>query len=151
MVNFILKFKFLRYLLVIIQFGIIAWFTFTIKISEVSWMMIFGLSLSGIIGLWAIVSMNLSTITAMPDPRKGSELTNNGPYKIIRHPMYTAVILYCLSFLMSDTSMLNAMIFIVLMFDLVLKIFVEENLLIDRFSDYSEYMKKTWRVIPLVF
>lgn len=151
MVNFFLKFKFLRYLLVIIQFGIIAWFTFTINISNASSMMIFGLSISSIIGLWALISMKLSTITALPDLRQNAELTRKGPYKIIRHPMYTAVILYCMSFLIDDFNLLNAMIFIVLIFDLILKMNIEEHFLKIKFSQYSEYSRNTWRVIPFIY
>ncbi len=151
MVNLFLKYKFLRYLLVVIQIAVIVWFSMQVIYVSLSVLTIIGVLLSGIFGIWAIVSMKLSTITALPDPRKESELTTKGPYSVIRHPMYTSVLIYCTSFLIQNFNLLNTMILIVLILVLVLKMYIEEHLLKNCFPKYLDYSKNTWRVIPFVF
>ncbi|MBN1449763.1 MAG: isoprenylcysteine carboxylmethyltransferase family protein [Anaerolineales bacterium] len=88
-------------------------------------------------------------ITPTVATRSKHKLVTKGPYRWIRHPLYTFGTLFFLSFaLMADSWFiaLMAMLAIVL---LTIRLPNEEAHLIEKFGDeYSEYMKRTGRYLP---
>ncbi len=44
------------------------------------------------LGLWAVSSLG-SAFTPFPEPRPGTTLVEQGPYRWMRHPIYSAVVL----------------------------------------------------------
>jgi len=46
--------------------------------------------------IWAIWTMRLSHLNILPDLRGNNRLITSGPYKLVRHPMYIAVLLVTL-------------------------------------------------------
>ncbi len=104
-----------------------------------------------ILAFWSIFSMQKSKINIAPKPLKNSTLIKSGPYAIIRHPMYTSIIIATLPLIISYWNLYTFIFLIFLYINLILKLLFEESLLITYFDDYKEYMKKTWRVIPWIF
>ena len=104
-----------------------------------------------IIGVWAIVVMQKSKINIAPVPRENAHLITQGPYKIIRHPMYLAIILTLSPLIITQYDATRAMILGVLFINLIFKLYFEEGLLKTYFEAYSEYMKHSWRLLPWVF
>lgn len=103
---------------------------------------------SGIfIGLWAIISMKLK-VSIFPEPNKNGKLTLSGPYKFIRHPMYTAVLLITLSLV---TNIISALLWLLLLADLNIKMRYEERLLLNKFKNYENYREKTKMLVPYVY
>ena len=82
-----------HYLLVAIQFAGIAFFVVTGSNYPQNVVVLVLQILSIVIGVWAILAMKLHTVTALPSVRQGGQLCTSGPYRVIRHPMYTAVLL----------------------------------------------------------
>lgn len=78
-------------------------------------------------------------------------LITSGPYSRIRHPMYTAFILFTLS-----TVLLAANLFVAIFGLLVCVLFYpvtqqEEQLFLNEFGDeYQEYMNRTGRFLPRI-
>ncbi len=107
--------------------------------------------LGGVIGVWAIVVMNGSKIHIMPKPRAGAILMKKGPYKIIRHPMYTAIILTLTPLIITHFDWMRFWILSVLYINLIFKLTFEESLLLEYFEDYSSYRKTTWRILPYIY
>lgn len=107
--------------------------------------------LSLIIGVSAIFSMRKSKFTASPVPRKESILIEDGIYKWIRHPMYLAVLLLCLSFIWLTFTWLNIIVYCILLIDLLIKLHWEEKLLSEKFEDYRNYQQRTKKLIPFIF
>lgn len=103
------------------------------------------------LGLWAVFVMRKSKLQILPDVRKKATLIVEGPYKWIRHPMYTAVLLFCLGLLITDIDSVRTIVFGIILIDLIAKLYYEESLLQKHFSDYNAYKKKTHRLIPLVY
>ena len=103
------------------------------------------------IALWSILEMKHSRLNISPTPLKNAILITSGPYKYIRHPMYLSLILAFTPLLITYFSSYFLIIFIVFIVNLVFKFLYEESLLIDHFSDYKDYMKKSWRILPYVF
>jgi len=104
-----------------------------------------------IIAAWAIWEMNKSKLNITPTPRSGASLIQSGPYKLIRHPMYLSLILTLTPAIISYFKTLHLIIFIFFLINLGFKMFFEESLLKEHFTDYKNYMQKSWRLFPYIF
>ena len=108
-----------------------------------------GLELLGIaVGVWALATMTIRNLNVLPDIRAGSRLVRHGPYRYIRHPMYSALLLVTLALILDAYSMERLIIWILLVCDLWVKLRYEEKLLGQHFGEYKDYQKQTKRLIP---
>ena len=104
-----------------------------------------------ILAVWAVVEMQKSKINIAPQPRKNASLVTSGPYAIIRHPMYTSIIIAVTPLIISHWD-LNMFLFLIFLYlNLIFKLLFEESLLKVYFTDYRQYMTKSWRIIPGIF
>jgi len=104
-----------------------------------------------ILAVWAVVEMQKSKINIAPQPRKNASLVTSGPYAIIRHPMYTSIIIAVTPLIISHWD-LNMFLFLMFLYlNLIFKLLFEESLLKKYFTGYKEYMTKSWRIIPGIF
>ncbi len=103
------------------------------------------------IGLWGIFSMNSDTLNVPPNVRPNAELTARGPYAVIRHPMYLALILVSLPLVIIKPTVFRIFIETTLVIDLLIKMNTEEKLLIKNLEGYHEYRKRTWKIIPFIY
>ena len=139
------------YVLVGVQFACIAAFLVSGPwIARHPWF--FTLQLSGILLMaWAILTMKVNKVNAFPEVRAGSRLVTNGPYRWIRHPMYTALLLITLALACDSFSYWRGFWWALLTADLVVKLSYEERFLGEVFDDYEPYRLRTWRLVPWIF
>ena len=104
-----------------------------------------------ILAVWALVEMKKSKINIAPQPRENATLVTSGPYAIIRHPMYTSIIIAVTPLIISHWNIYHFAFLMFLYLNLIFKLLFEESLLKVYFKDYSNYMKKSWRIIPGIF
>ena len=110
------------------------------------------LEVSGlVIGVWAVLAMRIGNFHIAPDPLSWSKFVNRGPYRFIRHPMYLALLLTTLPLIIANPTPLRFGAWIILFFDLVLKIRYEEGLLNYRYPEYSQYQNQTARLFPGIY
>jgi len=79
------------------------------------------------------------------------KLIKTGPYKIVRHPVYTGVLVACLgtALVMGRINAWFAIVLILVSF--LMKIWKEEKFLIEEFSQtYLQYKKEIKALIPFI-
>ena len=141
----------LSFIFVFIQFFALAVIGFTGPLLPENPLLL-ALEFSGLfIGVWAILAMRVGNFHVAPDPLSWSKFVDRGPYRIIRHPMYLALLLATLPLIIAYPSPLRIGAWIMLLLDLVLKIHYEEGLLNNRYSEYSQYQNQTARLIPGIY
>jgi protein-S-isoprenylcysteine O-methyltransferase Ste14 len=109
------------------------------------------LLLSGALAMWAMAAMKFGNFNVVPTPVENGVLVTRGPYKVIRHPMYSSIFLFAIALLTGQFDYIKLTISLVLAAGLIVKMIYEEKLLCDHYPGYKSYMQKTKRVIPLVW
>jgi protein-S-isoprenylcysteine O-methyltransferase Ste14 len=110
------------------------------------------IELSGIgLGIWAILSMRIGNFNIAPDPLKWSQLVTSGPYRLIRHPMYLALLLTTLPLVIYDFDTFRLVTWLILLLDLLLKLNYEEKLLARKLVGYDQYISQSARLIPFLY
>jgi protein-S-isoprenylcysteine O-methyltransferase Ste14 len=102
-----------------------------------------------ILMLWARITFGRRSFHATAGPTEGS-LVTNGPYRLIRHPIYTAVILFCFPGVLANLNVLPILLLVLLLIGSMIRMLIEEHLLISRYPEYIDYIKRTKRVIPYI-
>lgn len=137
-------------LLVIGQFGSIAVLLFGGGWDLPIWAWIlFALGL--VIFFWAVASLGGGNFTIMPAPRAGNVLSKRGIYRLLRHPMYTAVLLCGTAVSFGSPSLPRWIALAVCSVALVLKVHHEEEMLTACHPDYPQVMKGVARLLPWVW
>ena len=106
--------------------------------------------LGGIIGLWALLANRPGNFNIHPTPRADGKLVAHGPYRWIRHPMYTAVSLAGLACALALGSALGWLLWAVLLLVLLVKALLEERWMTALHPSYVPYMARTRRFIPFL-
>jgi len=89
--------------------------------------------------------------SALPSIQEGHELVTSGPYRFVRHPIYTGMITALLGSALA-TSVAWFIIFLFIGATFVWRIDREERFMMQLFPDgYPEYKKRTKKLIPLVW
>lgn len=83
---------------------------------------------------------------------RGHKVVDTGVYTIVRHPFYSGAVLMLFGSPMLLESMVGIYFGIVLILDLVIRIFGEEKMLIEELDGYKAYKKKVkWRLVPFIW
>jgi protein-S-isoprenylcysteine O-methyltransferase Ste14 len=101
--------------------------------------------------LSAVWEMRRNKFYRVPDIGKQDSLVKSGIYKYIRHPMYTSQILLVGTLLVNYFALPRLLVFAVLFFDFLGKVKYEEKLLDKHFSEYADYQKKSFRLVPFIY
>jgi protein-S-isoprenylcysteine O-methyltransferase Ste14 len=83
--------------------------------------------------------------------KQGHELVKTGPYRFVRHPIYTGLILMCLG-TAGEVGQLHSWLgFLLLCAGFWIKLMQEETLLLRHFPDeYPTYQKQVKALVPFV-
>jgi protein-S-isoprenylcysteine O-methyltransferase Ste14 len=93
-----------------------------------------------------------ASLTPLPAPRAGRELTTTGVYGLARHPMYGGGLLFALGWSTVFGSIVGLALTAVLVVFVELKSRREEQWLTERHPGYADYRLRTRRrFIPFVY
>jgi protein-S-isoprenylcysteine O-methyltransferase Ste14 len=100
--------------------------------------------------VWARLTFGRRSFHASADPTPG-ELVATGPYRFIRHPIYTAACLFVWAGVLSNWSVLAGLLGVVLLVGAFVRMLCEERLVVAAYPEYREYARSTKRMVPYVF
>jgi protein-S-isoprenylcysteine O-methyltransferase Ste14 len=106
---------------------------------------------SVILGLWTLFYNRLGNFNIHPQPRTHGQLVVGGPYRWMRHPMYTSVLLLAgaLALKQPDGTALAA--WLALLAVLWAKSRIEEDWLCEHHPGYAAYCQGCKRFVPGVW
>ncbi|NIP38641.1 MAG: hypothetical protein GWO07_07730 [Candidatus Dadabacteria bacterium] len=145
-----MRIDFKSIILVLIQFACIVFILLTGNIVPRSFVFLVVYVLAISLGLWAVWTINYKNFRLTPNFPKDARILAKGPYKIIRHPMYSCVLLITLMLVIDDFSFIRIAVWLILFINMYIKLIYEENLITDRNSDYLIYKRGTKRLIPFI-
>ncbi len=103
----------------------------------------------GVTGIYWLFSSIGTGITATSGTRKEHVLVTSGPYRWVRHPLYTLGSSLFLSFGMMADNWFIALLGLLAFIAMAIRTPKEEANLIAKFgNEYREYMKRTGRFLP---
>ena len=102
-------------------------------------------------GFWALLTMKLRNLSVLPEIKPNSFLQTGGPYRWVRHPMYSALLLVMLVLVLEEFTYWRGLVWLILSLDLFLKLQYEEELLVNKFFEYRVYQSKTSKLIPWIW
>lgn len=104
-----------------------------------------------VVGLATFYYNRIGNFKIYPEPKQGTRLITNGPYSLVRHPMYSSLLLLLCGVSLYQNYAVNYVGFALVAGAVYGKGKIEEQLLVDKYPEYREYMKCTWRFVPWVF
>jgi len=142
--------------------GLILWLTPLVYLLNPAWMawakvglpewvrwLGVGLGVLCVLGVYWLFSSIGSGITPTSATRNQHQLVTSGPYRWVRHPLYTVGSSLFISFGMMADNWFIAALGILTFILMASRTPKEEANLIDKFgNDYREYMKRTGRYFP---
>jgi protein-S-isoprenylcysteine O-methyltransferase Ste14 len=100
------------------------------------------------IGAWTLFHNRPGNFDIFPEPRERARLITTGPYALVRHPMYLAVLLFAAGFALGWRGVPQLLALALLAAVLHVKASREERLLAQKFPEYRDYAARTARIIP---
>lgn len=92
-----------------------------------------------------------SNLTPLPYPRDNSSLVQTGIYRLVRHCLYSGLILGTAAYSLWTLSLSHTFVAVVLFIVLDLKARQEEAWLRDRFPEYADYQQRVSKFIPGIY
>ncbi len=84
--------------------------------------------------------------------KEGHTLVQRGPYRWVRHPIYTGLLLASVGTAVVSGSLHSMVALLVILFGFWLKIATEESLMVQTFgAEYVEYMRRVKALAPYLF
>ncbi|HZJ49120.1 MAG TPA: isoprenylcysteine carboxylmethyltransferase family protein [Acidimicrobiia bacterium] len=98
--------------------------------------------------VWAVLVFGRG-VTPSPMPSRKAQLQTRGPYRWIRHPMYTGVIVLMAGSAMGRKSWVAAALWVVLVMFFLTKMGWEERRLVENYPGYHSYRTAVPALIPI--
>lgn len=108
------------------------------------------LGAGGLVATWGLFGLGRN-LTPFPKPREGNELVQDGPYGLVRHPIYFGIIFGSLGWSLALASLPGVVLAIALFVFFDLKSRHEERWLEELHPEYGDYRKRVKKLIPWVY
>lgn len=138
-------------LLVAVQFALIGWLIWPLTTQAWSLPALALLACAIALGVWTLAYNRPGNFNIRPEPKASGRLVTGGPYRYMRNPMYSAVLLFAAAEVVAYADMWKIACWLLLALVLLAKVMLEERALRALFPGYAAYAKRVRRFIPGVF
>ncbi len=138
-------------LLVAVQFALIGWLIWPLTAQIWSPPALALLGCAVVLGVWTLAHNRPGNFNVRPEPKASGRLVTGGPYRYMRNPMYSAVLLFAAAEVVAYADMWKIACWLLLALVLLAKVMLEERALRALFPGYAAYAKRVRRFIPGVF
>jgi protein-S-isoprenylcysteine O-methyltransferase Ste14 len=136
--------------LVLVQFisiGVILYPKKTVTLMPFWWIL---LLIATVTVLWIFTHNKIGNFNIVPEIKDEAKLIVTGPYKFVRHPMYSSLILFMLGVVLWHFNWINLLALTIMSIAVILKAFKEEKLWHVNDATYEAYKKRTTMIIPFL-
>jgi protein-S-isoprenylcysteine O-methyltransferase Ste14 len=111
-------------------------------------------------GLFIVLGVTLAVVSVivlgrnlspLPHPKADATLVESGPYHLVRHPIYTGLILAAVGWALFTNTLLTFAYALALVALFDVKSRREERALRKQFPEYASYQEHTKRLIPFIY
>jgi protein-S-isoprenylcysteine O-methyltransferase Ste14 len=100
--------------------------------------------------IWARIHLGKNW-SGTPSMKEGHELITSGPYRFVRHPIYTGMLVALVGSALASGVIWLA-ILVVFLFNFLYRLPIEERYMMQLFpKEYPEYKKRTKKLIPFIW
>jgi len=138
-------------ILVAAQFALIGWLIWPLTPQAWSPPALALLACSASLGLWTMFHNRPGNFNIRPEPKARGRLVTGGPYRYMRNPMYSALLLFAAAEVVAYGDIWKIACWLILALVLLAKVILEERALRAQFPGYAAYAKRVRRFIPGVF
>lgn len=105
----------------------------------------------GALAATGLLGLGRNNLTALPYPRPESTLVVTGPYRIVRNPIYSGLIIGALGYALRVNGGLTLGYALLLFVFFDVKSRREELWLVEKFPEYTAYQQRVKKLIPWVY
>ena len=107
---------------------------------------------SSMLTAWALSENRYAEAVSRVQEERGQRVCSTGPYAFVRHPMYSAIIMWCVSVIMVFPSPWMALVSGVVAIVIMVRTALEDAMLANELPGYAEYRDNVrWRLVPFVW
>lgn len=99
---------------------------------------------------WGVFSLG-ENITAVPKPKTSAQMVQKGAYRLVRHPIYSGIILAGFGWSLLNNSLPTLLVAIVLFLFFDIKSRKEETWLAEKYDNYATYQQQVRKLIPYIY
>ncbi|MHB9150987.1 MAG: methyltransferase family protein [Thermoleophilia bacterium] len=102
------------------------------------------------LSIWGVFALG-TNLSVLPHPKEGSRFVASGPYRFVRNPIYSGLILgsFGLALILHSWLSLVYALALLILFDL--KTRREERWLRERYPGYADYQRRVEKLLPWVW
>ena len=106
--------------------------------------------LGGVLALMGLASLGRN-LAAVPHPKEDANFVEHGAYKIVRHPIYSGIILGAFGWALLMNSAITLLLAALLFLFFDIKSRREEKWLAAKFSEYPAYQQRVRKLVPFIY
>jgi protein-S-isoprenylcysteine O-methyltransferase Ste14 len=100
--------------------------------------------------IYARITFGVRSFHATANPTAG-RLVTSGPYQFIRHPIYTALVLFAFAGASAHLAPAVVGLALLVLLGAAIRMHLEERYLTAGYREYAAYAARTKRMIPFLF